>query len=189
MSLKWGFKSVGFYPYLDHCAPVHCNCCSTRKQRESAAMWTVVDQQWRCLGTTTSMIKPKVGRRGAVRARVVSSPWRTQMCILGLDAKKRVGSERTCPGMTATFGTEVREEAVRTCADVPAEDNVMYEQGPANWWTMNFMPRPGMKCGQCRSVVSRELGRACRAQSRLGNPNYHPSVQSDENGYSSLVWV
>ena len=148
-------------------------------------MWTMVDQQWRCLEMTTSMIKPKVGRRGAVGARVVSRPWRTQTCILGLDAKKQVGSERTYPGMTATFGTEVREEAIRTCADVPAEDNAMYEQGPADLWTMDLMPRPGMKCGQCRSVVSRE----CRAQGRLGNPNYHPNVQSDENGYSSLVWV
>ena len=138
---------------------------------------------------TMSVIKPRTGRRDAVGVRVVSRPWRRQMCILGLDAKKQVGSERTYPDMTATFGVEVREEAVRTCADGPAENNAIYEQGPTNWWTRNLMPRPGMKCGQCRSVVSRELGRECRAQSRLGNLIYHSSVQSDENGYSSLVWV
>ena len=147
---------------------VHRDCCGTWMRRENAVMWTVTDQRWRRLGTTTLVIKPKAGRRGAVGVRVVSRPWRGQTCILELDAKKQLGGERTYPDMTVTFGAEVREEAVRTCADVPAGGNVMYEQVPANCWMMNLRPRPRMKCGQCRSVAAnREWGREVQGPERL----------------------
>ena len=70
-------------------------------------MWKATNQRWKCLGTTTLVVKPKAGERAMVEAFVVSRPLCGHMCILGLDAMEQLGGEMIHSEKTVTFGAEV----------------------------------------------------------------------------------